>query len=140
MIPLRQSSEDQGIDNRLIQEYERFLTGKAEGTIDAYVRTIRHVMTWVAHRPGSGGRFHPQQLTKTAVEVYLASLEQEGFSLNHRARVKSTISSFARWLIEEKRLLQRNPTRGVDLPSQQVLAPRQLSEDQRYILRLLVEQ
>jgi hypothetical protein len=40
MIPLRQSSEDQGIDNRLIQEYERFLTGKAEGTIDAYVRTI----------------------------------------------------------------------------------------------------
>jgi site-specific recombinase XerD len=34
----------------------------------------------------------------------------------------------------------RHPTRGVDLPSQQVLAPRQLSEDQRYILRSLVEQ
>ncbi len=140
MMPLHQSSEDQGIDNILIQEYERFLSGRAEGTIDAYVRTIRHVMTWVAHRPGSGERFHPQQLTKTAVEVYLASLEQEGFSLNHRARVKSTISSFARWLMEEKGLLQRNPTRGVDLPSQQVLAPRQLSEDQRYILRSLVEQ
>src|SRR6266487_4608320 len=70
----------------------------------------------------------------------LASLEQEGFSLNHRARVKSTISSFARWLMEEKGLLQRNPTRGVDLPSQQILAPRQLSEDQGYILRTLVEQ
>src|SRR6266699_3686046 len=70
----------------------------------------------------------------------LASLEQEGFSLNHRARVKSTISSFARWLMEEKGLLQRNPTRGVDLPSQQILAPRRLSEDQRYILRSLVEQ
>src|SRR6266699_5004539 len=65
----------------------------------------------------------------------LASLEQEGFSLNHRARVKSTISSFARWLMEEKGLLQRNPTRGVDLPSQHVLAPRQLSEDQRHLLR-----
>lgn len=72
--------------------------------------------------------------------MYLASLEQEGFSPNHRARVKSTISSFARWLMEEKGLLLRNPTRGIDLPSQQMLAPRELSEDQRYILRSLVEQ
>jgi hypothetical protein len=31
MIPLHQLSEDQGIDNILIQEYERFLSGKAEG-------------------------------------------------------------------------------------------------------------
>ena len=54
--------------------------------------------------------------------------------------MKSTISSFACWLVEEKGLLLRNPTRGVDLPSQQVLAPRQLSEDQRNILRTLVEQ
>lgn len=42
--------------------------------------------------------------------------------------------------MEEKGLLQRNPMRGIDLPSQQVLAPRQLLEDQRYILRSLVEQ
>jgi site-specific recombinase XerD len=136
----QQSDEDQDIAELLLQEYEHFLSNKAEGTIDAYVRTTRHVMEWVAQRPGNGGRFHPRQLTKTAVEVYLTSLEQEGFSLNHRARVKSTISSFARWLMEEKGLLLRNPTRGVDLPSQHVLAPRQLSEDQRYILRSLVEQ
>jgi site-specific recombinase XerD len=140
MMRQQQPDEDKGPDEFLLQEYEQFLSKKAEGTIDAYVRTTRHVMGWVAQRPGNGGRFHPRQLTKTAVEVYLASLEQEGFSLNHRARVKSTISSFARWLIEEKGLLQRNPTRGVDLPSQQVLAPRQLSKDQRYILRSLVEQ
>ena len=110
--------ENQGADEFLLQEYEQFISRKAEGTIDAYVRTTRQVMAWIAQRPGNGGHFHPRQLTKTAVEVYLATLEQEGFSLNHRARVKSTISSFARWLMEEKRLLQRNPTRGVDLPSQ----------------------
>jgi site-specific recombinase XerD len=98
------------------------------------------MMEWVAARPGNSGHFQAQQLTKTAVEMYLDSLEQKGFSINHRARVKSTISSFARWLMEEKGLLQRNPTRGVDLPSQHMLAPRQLSEDQRYILRTLVEQ
>ena len=135
-----QSDENQDTDEFLLQEYEHFLSNKAEGTIDAYVRTIRQVMEWIAQRPDNGGIFHPRQLTKTAVEVYLASLEQEGFSLNHRARVKSTISSFARWLMEEKGLLQRNPTRGVDLHSQQVLAPRQFSGDQRYILRSLVEQ
>ena len=139
-MTLQQQAENPGADEFLLQEYELFLSSKAEGTIDAYVRTMRQVMAWIAGRPGNRGHFHPQHLTKTAVEVYLASLEQEGFSLNHRARVKSTISSFARWLVEEKGMLQRNPTRGVDLPSQQVLAPRQLSEDQRYILRSLVEQ
>ena len=137
---MHRSDEDQESDHLLLEEYEHFLSGKAEGTIEAYVRTMYHVMEWVAQRPGNGGQFHPQHLTKTAVEVYLTSLEQQGFSLNHRARVKSTISSFARWLMEEKGLLLRNPTRGVDLPSQQVLAPRQLSEDQRYILHTLVEQ
>ncbi len=140
IMPLHRADEDQGVDYELLQEYEHFLAGKAEGTIDAYLRTMRHVMGWVAVRPGNGGHFQPHQLTKTAVEMYLTSLEQEGFSINHRARVKSTISSFARWLIEEKGLLQRNPTRGVDIPPQQTLAPRQLSEDQRYVLRSLVEQ
>jgi site-specific recombinase XerD len=139
-MPIHRLDKDQGSDLPLLQEYEHFLSGKAEGTIEAYLRTVRHVMEWVAVRPGNSGHFQPPQLTKTAVEMYLASLEQEGYSINHRARVKSTISSFARWLMEEKGLLQRNPTRGVDLPSQQMLAPRQLSEDQRYILRTLVEQ
>ncbi len=139
-MPIHRLDEDQASDHLLLQEYEHFLSGKAEGTIEAYLRTVRQLMEWVAVRPGNSGRFQPHQLTKTAVEMYLASLEQEGYSINHRARVKSTISSFARWLMEEKGLLQRNPTRGVDLPSQQMLAPRQLSEDQRYILRTLVEQ
>ena len=89
-----QLNEGQGADEILLQEYEHFLSGKAEGTIDAYVRTTRHVMEWVAQRPGNARRFHPQQLTKTAVEVYLASLEREGFSLNHRARVKSAHPGF----------------------------------------------
>ena len=135
-----QPDKDQGVDELLLDEYESFLSGKAEGTIDAYLRTVRHLMVWVAKHPGNGGHFQSHQLTKTATEIYLAHLEHEGYSLNHRARVKSTISSFASWLVEEKGLLERNPTRGIDLPSQQILAPRQLSEDQRYILRSLVEQ
>ena len=140
LTPMHRSDEDQESDTQLLEEYEHFLSGKAEGTVDAYLRTARQIMAWVAVRPGNSGHFQPHQLTKTSVEMYLAFLEQKGYSINHRARVKSTISSFARWLMEEKGLLQRNPTRGVELPSQQMLAPRQLSEDQRYILRTLVEQ
>src|SRR5947208_13319909 len=97
------------------------------------------VTGWVAKRPGNGGHFHPRQLTKTAEEVYLASSEQEGFSINRRAR-EIDLSSFAQRLMEEKGLLQRNPTSGDDLPSQQILVPRQLSEDQCSILRSLVVQ
>lgn len=52
------SDEDQSADEFLLQEYEQFLSNKAEGTIDAYVRTARQVMEWVAQRPGNGGRFH----------------------------------------------------------------------------------
>ncbi|MGI9060490.1 MAG: tyrosine-type recombinase/integrase [Ktedonobacteraceae bacterium] len=140
MSSLSAESKEPPTDEELLREYEQFLSGKAEGTIEAYLRTVGHLMEWIADRPGHEHHFLPPQLTKTAVEMYLAQLEREGYSLNHRARVKSTISTFANFLIEEKGLLQRNPTRGVDLPAQQMLAPRQLSEDQRFILRTLVEQ
>ncbi len=75
MTRQQQSDEDQGADESLLQEYEQSISRKAEGTIDAYMRTTRRVMEWVAQRPGNGGHFHPRQLTKIAVEVYLASLE-----------------------------------------------------------------
>src|SRR6266550_8752204 len=124
----------------LVDEYEQFLSGKAQGTIDAYLRTARHLMGWVAQLPGHDGYFQPVQLTHTAVEMYLAYLEQEGLSLHHRARVKSTISNFAHFLIKEKELLQRNPTRGIDLPPLPLAAPRLFSDEQRSILHALVKQ
>jgi site-specific recombinase XerC len=111
----------------LLGEYEQFLSGKAEGTREAYLRTARHLIGWVAQRPGNEGQFQPPQLTQTAVQLYLTHLEQEGLSLNHRARVKSTISNFANFLIEEKGLLQRNPTRGIELSPVPPFAPRELS-------------
>src|SRR5436190_15876049 len=124
----------------LLDEHEQFLSDKAGGTADAYLRTARHLMGWVAQIPGNNGHFQPPQLTRPAVVLYLVHLEQEGLSLHHRARVKSTISNFSQFLIEEKGLLQRNPTRSIDLPPVPLLAPRQLSQEQRSILHMLVEQ
>ena len=49
------------------------------------------------------------------------------------------INSFSHWLIEERDLLIRNPTRGTSVEARQQLAPRQLDADQRRILQELVE-
>src|SRR5438874_436876 len=138
MTSLEKSAIDE--TRALLSEYEQFLSGKAKGTTLAYLRTVRHLIRWVAQDPGNQGQFEPPHLTQGTVEMYLTHLEQEGLSLNHRVRVKSTISNFANFLIEEKGLLQRNPTRGINLPPVPQLASGELSEDQRNILGSLVEQ
>jgi site-specific recombinase XerD len=136
------SCEDHVLDvsRPLVGEYEQFLSGKAQGTREAYLRTVRHLIGWLSQLPSHEGSFEPRQLTQTVVESYLRHLEQEGLSLTHRTRVKSTISNFAQFLIEEKGLLQRNPTRGIELPPVPLHVPCQLSHEQRGILRTLVEQ
>ena len=123
----------------LLEEYEKFLSNKSNKTVDAYLHSIWQFTSWLSERPGSGGLFMPEQLTTTAMEMYLEELEANEYSINYRNRVKSAVSSFARWLIE-KGLLQQNPTQGVEIPPQPLLAPRELNRDQRYVLRTLVEQ
>jgi site-specific recombinase XerD len=124
----------------LLKEFILSLSGKAETTVDAYQRELRHFLNWISQRAGNSGPFDAQQqLTKTALQSYLTHLQSEGHSVSHCARVKSAVGGFARWLIDEKQLLRRNPARGVELPPQPLLAPRELSADQRYVLRSLVE-
>ena len=74
------------------------------------------------------------------VEGYLSHLNERGYSVSHRTRVKSVIKQFCQWLIEEKEVLKRNPAREVEIKTQQVLppAPRVLSGDQRFVLCNLV--
>jgi site-specific recombinase XerD len=123
----------------LLDEYIQSLMGRADSTVETYRRELGQLLTWIGGRPGNTRRFRADQLTVTALETYLAELGTEGHSISHRARVKSAVGGFARWLIEEKRLLRRNPARHVTLPPQPLLAPRELAPDQRYVLRNLVE-
>jgi site-specific recombinase XerD len=136
------STEDNAIEEAraLLGEYEQYLAGKAAGTVAAYLRTMRHLIGWIVQLPGNEGQFEPQQLTQPVVEQYLGHLEQEGLGLAHRARVRSTISNFAQYLIEEKGLLRRNPTRGIELPAIPMLPGSHLSPDQRELLRGLIGQ
>jgi site-specific recombinase XerD len=123
----------------LVEEYVATLSGKADGTVDAYARILRQLTQWIAARPGNSGRFNPEAFTRTALETYLRELATAKYSVSHRARIKAVAGGFARWLIEEKELLRRNPARGVEIPAQSALAPRGLDVDQRYVLRELVE-
>lgn len=62
------------------------------------------------------------------------------YSVSHRTRCKPIFSSFCQWLIDEHSLLRHTPTRGVEVPAEQILTPRILDEDQRSILQALIEQ
>jgi site-specific recombinase XerC len=117
--PLSPQGEGSDEVGALLDKYEQFLAGKARGTKKAYLRTVRHLTGWLAQLPDNEGQFQPLQLTQTAVKQYLTHLEQEGFSLYYRARVKSIISNFAEFLIKENKLFQGNPTRGIKLLPEQ---------------------
>lgn len=116
----------------------RRLAFKRETTRSTYTLILRQFLNWLSNLPGHEPSFHPStDLTQTAIQTYLYD-EIAQTSISHRERVKSILSNFAEWLISEE-LLTRNPTRGIELPAQQVLAPRELSTDQRYILKELIE-
>lgn len=116
----------------------RVATRRRATTVEAYSIILHQFTAWVARRPGNEQGFHPSQLSQTAVDVYLNTALKSASS-SHKQRVKSVISGFAQWLIDEKGMLSRNPTYGIALATQQALAPRELDDDQRYILRELVE-
>src|SRR6266568_4912842 len=122
---------------------DRYVTSqlalKRETTKTTYAIILRQFLVWLGSQPGHEPPFDPAlDLTRTAVQTYLFS-ELTKTSISHRERVKSILSGFAEWLIDEERL-SRNPTRGIEFPAQQLLAPRELSTDQRYILKELLEQ
>ena len=123
----------------LLTEFRDSLTGKSAGTIDNYIRALTNLTDWIATLPGSDGSFDPENFTQTAMQSYMDKLEIDGYSPSYRNVVKSAASSFADWLIDEKGLLSRNPTRRIHIQAQTMLAPRVLTFDQRYVLKNLVE-
>jgi site-specific recombinase XerD len=112
---------------------------KDEATADVYRRILQHFIAWVPTLPGYAPPFTPAQLTTTVVTHYLALLKDQGYSVSHRTRVKSVLSGFCQWLIEDQGILQRNPTRGVEVQAQEMRTPRILTPAQRLVLQNLVE-
>lgn len=126
---LRVVGEEEDGSEDLLEEYLATIGGRSSATVESYGRILRQLTSWMSKKPGGSATFPPELLTRTAVETYLSELGASGYSENHRAKVKSAVSGFARWLIEEKEVLRRNPARGVEIPPRQQLAPRMLSPD-----------
>jgi len=100
----------------LIDNYLETLKNKAPGTVVGYRRALEAFRVWLAQRPGSDHDFQPVTFTKTAVETYFTELEAR-YSVSYRTLVKSALSGFADWLIEQE-LLRRNPTHGLHIEAQ----------------------
>jgi site-specific recombinase XerD len=135
----RQSMRAMGEDAPWINRYEASrMAFKRETTRRTYTLILQQFLAWLESQPGHEHPFDPlSDLTQTAVQTYLFG-ELAETSLSHRERVKSILNGFAEWLIDED-WLKRNPTRGIEFPAQQLLSPRELSTDQRYILKELIE-
>jgi len=111
------------------------LVAKDAATIEAYTRILKRFAEWLSARPGNHDQFHPQAISRTAIEFFLDTLP----SSSYKKQARAALSGFCRWLQEDHQLLGRNPVRGVSIAAQALLAPRELSEDQRYVIRDLVE-
>jgi site-specific recombinase XerD len=115
------------------------LASRDAATRDAYGRILRQFGEFVARLPGMGHTFQPALLTSIVVERYLTVLKEQGYSVSHRSRVKSVLKQFCQWLIEEQGVLSRNPARGIEVKAQEILTPRELSPEQRFVLCHLVD-
>lgn len=127
-----------------IEEYQQAcLTAHDPGTIRVYRHILQQFIQWVGKRAGKANLFSPEQITMPIVEQYLKELASQQYSPSHCKRVRSVIAQFCQWLIEEKALLRRNPTRGVVIASPTSSTPSvpcMLTPIQRLVFLNLVKQ
>lgn len=131
--------------NSWVEEYQQAcLTPLDAGTIRVYRHILSQFTQWTEKQSAREGQFEPEQIITSLVERYLSGLAAQGYSSSHCKRVKSVISQFCQWLIEDKGVLRHNPTRDLvmDTPeaSSPAAAPRVLTPVQRLVLLNLVKQ
>jgi site-specific recombinase XerD len=119
------SLRGQGAETWINAYKEEMLEALDGATIEAYTRILKRFAEWLKERPGNHDQFHPQAITRTAIEFFLDTLP----SSSYKKQACAALSGFCRWLQEDHQLLGRNPVRGVYIPAQALLAPRELSGD-----------
>ncbi|HJT58496.1 MAG TPA: tyrosine-type recombinase/integrase [Ktedonobacteraceae bacterium] len=127
--------------NPWIEDYQQAcLFTRDAGTIRVYRQILSRFLQWVGTQHGTVSQFDPASLTIPLVERYFADLAAQGYSPSHCQRVKSVLSQFCQWIVEEKGNMPRNPVRGIIIATPQPKAPRVLTPVQRSVLLKLVEQ
>src|SRR5216684_6779017 len=125
-------------DPAVFQEFRDALGTRDPKTIATYLTTMRDFVAWLAAQPG-GVPFHLELVTETAVRGYMDSLQSAGRAPRTRSKALSALRRFCRWAMDEGHL-RRNPARLMERPTVVAMAPTELSEKQRFVLKQLVEQ
>lgn len=124
-------------DPPILAEFFRMLANRNPKTQRAYRSTVQDFTAWLATKPG-GDPFRLELLTETAVQGYLDNLAADGKAPRTRSRALSALRRLGQWAVDEG-VLRRNPARHITRPTVVSLAPTELSPDQRFILKSLVE-
>ena len=124
-------------DPDALEEFAASLGARDPKTRATYVSTIRHLLLWLALQPG-GTQFHPGLFTETALRHYMNALQQAGRAPRTRSRALAALRRFGQWAVEEG-YLHRNPARTMACPMVVAMAPKELSDQQRYVLGTMVE-
>lgn len=121
----------------LLAAFADSLSGHDPKTIRTYLSSLKGFITWLAQQPG-GKPFRTEILTETAIEGYLDALAAKGRAPRTRSQALTVLRRFCRWAMAEG-LLSRNPANRIARPTVIVTAPRELTDEQRYVLKQRIE-
>lgn len=124
-------------DPEILQDFAQSLTFRAPKTVKAYLSALRGFVQWLSLQPG-GEPFSPSSITETAVSSYMDYLALSRRAPRTRSQVLTALRRFCRWAVGEG-YLTRNPANQVQRPTIVATAPRELTPEQRYVLRNRVE-
>jgi len=125
-------------DPSALQEFVAALGACDPKTVTTYLTTLRDFVAWLATQPG-GTPFHLSLVTETAVRGYMDFLSTMNRAPRTRSKALSALRRFCQWAVDEGHL-RRNPARAMERPTVVAVAPTELSEKQRFVLKTMVEQ
>ncbi len=125
-------------DSPPLQEFAAALGVRDPKTVVAYLTTVRDFVAWLASQPG-GTPFHLGLVTETAVRGYMDFLVTVNRAPRTRSKALSVLRRFCQWAVDEGHL-RRNPARAMERPTVVAVAPTELSDKQRFVLKTMVEQ
>jgi len=111
---------------QLLEDFLRHLAEVRQAsphTLRAYQRDLRDLLATLEENPAD----HPQEIRITVLRIHLGSLAERGLGATSLARHLSSIRSFFRWM-EERGLIEANPTLQLRGPRQKRRLPRYLEE------------
>jgi site-specific recombinase XerD len=124
-------------DPETFQKFAQSLATRDSKTVRAYLSALHGFAQWLSLQPG-GTPFSPAIITETAVKEYMNHLKDKNRSPSTRSQALTALRRFCRWAVGEGHLA-RNPAAAVSRPVVINTAPRELTSEQRYVLKNRVE-